>query len=245
MSLFGKEVIHLSEVDSTNNFAAILLSDQVCQNGTVIMADSQTFGRGQRGNVWQSEKGENLLISIVFIPDNLSVLNQAQLTWATSLSIIETLAKFNIKAQVKWPNDIFIGGKKIAGILIENQIIGENIVSSIIGVGLNVNQADFRVNNATSILNETGIKNSLKKVLQSLCESMDNIFNELNTQRGISLKSLYESNLYQRNETCQYEDQTGVFFGKIIGVKESGQLLVEVNSELVEYGIKEIRYCSK
>ncbi|NBX80300.1 MAG: biotin--[acetyl-CoA-carboxylase] ligase, partial [Flavobacteriales bacterium] len=89
-AIFGKEFIHLSDVDSTNNFAAKLLSENLCQNGAVIMADLQTQGKGQRGNVWQSEPGKNLLCSFVFMPDNLAVTNQSVLTWATSLALLET-----------------------------------------------------------------------------------------------------------------------------------------------------------
>jgi BirA family biotin operon repressor/biotin-[acetyl-CoA-carboxylase] ligase len=115
-ALFGKEIIHLSDIDSTNNFAAKLLSQNLCQNGAVIMADVQTQGKGQRGNIWLSESGKNLLCSFVFKPDNLSVENQRALTWVTSLSLLQTLRKFNIEAQIKWPNDLLVGGKKIAGI---------------------------------------------------------------------------------------------------------------------------------
>ena len=87
----GNQIFRLDKVDSTNNFAAKLLSENLCQNGAVIMADVQTQGKGQRGNVWLSESGKNLLSSFVFKPDNLSVENQIALTWATSLSLLKTL----------------------------------------------------------------------------------------------------------------------------------------------------------
>lgn len=245
MSLFGKEIIHLSEVDSTNNFAAILLSDGICQSGTAIMADCQTIGRGQRGNAWHSEAKKNLLVSYIFKPDNLSVENQVLLTWVTSLSIVETLAKFNIQAQVKWPNDILVKGNKIAGILIENQILGNKISSSIIGIGLNVNQQDFKSYLATSILNESGNEYIVKDVFFALCEAMNQIFVKLNSEQVNFLKSSYEAKLFQKNEVCFYEDNNGEFQGEIIGVNENGLLQIKVNSDLLEFGIKEIRYLSK
>jgi BirA family biotin operon repressor/biotin-[acetyl-CoA-carboxylase] ligase len=209
------------------------------------MADSQTIGRGQRGNTWLSEAKKNLLVSFVFKPDNLSVENQVHLTWVTSLSIIETLAKFNIKAQVKWPNDILVSGNKIAGILIENQILGDKISSSIIGIGLNVNQHDFDGISATSILNESGSETSIKEFFNSLCESMNHFFFKLNSQQGDFLKFTYQKNLFQKNEICLYEDNNSQFQGEIIGVNENGLLQIKVNSDLREYGIKEIRYLSK
>lgn len=245
MNLFGKELIHLSHTDSTNNFAATLLSEQVCQSGMAIMADSQTLGRGQRGNIWLSETGKNLLISFIFKPDNLSVIQHVQLTWATSLALVETLAKFNIEAKVKWPNDILVKGNKIAGILIENQLMGERISSSIIGIGLNVNQQDFGGFSATSMSNEIEQSLKIEHVFEELCSSMNSNFEKITSTENFFLKSLYEERLFQKNESCIYEDEFGVFTGEIAGVSAQGTLLIYVNNELKEYGMKEIRYCSK
>lgn len=245
MNLFGKELIHLSHIDSTNNFAATLLSEQDCQSGMAIMADSQTLGRGQRGNVWLSEKDKNLLVSFIFKPDNLSVTQQIQLTWATSLALVETLAKFNIVSQIKWPNDIMVHGKKIAGILIENQLLGERISSSIIGIGLNVNQHDFGGYLATSLCNELGNSLKIEVVFDALCSSMNKYFNNIVSFENQFLKQQYEHTLFQKNEFNTYEDEEGQFQGKILGISNQGTLLIEVNDEQKEYGIKEIRYCSK
>ena len=85
--LFGKDIIYLSNLDSTNNFAAKMFSDNLCQNGSVIMSDRQSNGKGQRGSIWESENGKNLLCTFVYQPDNLSVDKQAQINWATSLSV--------------------------------------------------------------------------------------------------------------------------------------------------------------
>ena len=180
VNVFGKEIIHLSHIDSTNNFAATLISDQLCQNGTAILADSQSFGKGQRGNSWHSEPGKNLLVSFILKPDNLSVLRQQELTWITSICIVQTLRIFNIESQIKWPNDILIRGKKIAGILIENQLSGEFISNSIIGIGLNVNQTDFDGIEATSIQLEFKQEISIEIVFNELCNKMNSLFREFN-----------------------------------------------------------------
>ena len=130
----GQKIIHLESVDSTNNYAAILLSEGRIGHGTVILADEQTNGRGQRGAKWLSAEGVNLLFSLVVQPDNLSVSDQCVLTEITSLALIEFLRKFGISAQVKWPNDILVNGEKIAGVLIENHLKGNLIASSVIGI---------------------------------------------------------------------------------------------------------------
>ena len=244
-ALFGKEIIHLSDVDSTNNFAAKLLSENLCQNGAVIMADVQTQGKGQRGNVWLSESGKNLLSSFVFKPDNLSVENQIALTWATSLSLLETLRKFNIEALIKWPNDVFVGGKKIAGILIENQLQGTRISCSIIGIGLNLNQTFFDDLNATSVLLETKQIVEPRTFLNLLAHEMNEQFQLIYSSHFEILKAEYENNLFQMNELKSYEDEFGVFVGKIIGTTEEGKILIEKSNAIQSYGLKEVAFLRK
>ena len=244
-ALFGKEIIHLSNIDSTNNFAAKLLSENLCQNGAVIMADVQTQGKGQRGNIWLSESGKNLLSSFVFKPDNLSVENQIALTWATSLSLLKTLRKFNIEALIKWPNDILVGGKKIAGILIENQLQGTRISCSIIGIGLNLNQTFFDDLNATSVLLETKQIVEPRTFLNILAHEMNEQFQLIYSSNFKILKVEYENNLFQMNELKSYEDEFGVFVGKIIGTTEEGKILIEKSNAIQSYGLKEVTFLMK
>ena len=244
-ALFGKEIIHLSNIDSTNNFAAKLLSENLCQNGAVIMADVQTEGKGQRGNIWLSESGKNLLSSFVFKPDNLSVENQIALTWATSLSLLKTLRKFNIEALIKWPNDILVGGKKIAGILIENQLQGTRISCSIIGIGLNLNQTFFDDLNATSVLLETKQIVEPRTFLNILAHEMNEQFQLIYSSNFKILKVEYENNLFQMNELKSYEDEFGVFVGKIIGTTEEGKILIEKSNAIQSYGLKEVTFLMK
>lgn len=241
-ALFGKEIIHLSDIDSTNNFAAKLLSENLCQNGAVIMADVQTQGKGQRGNIWLSESGKNLLSSFVFKPDNLSVENQTALTWATSLSLLETLRKFNIEAQVKWPNDILINGKKIAGILIENQLQGNRINCSIIGIGFNINQTTFSELKATSLILETNKKVEPRTFLNLLANEMNEQFEFVKSSSFEFLKHEYESHLFQINELKKYKDDFGEFFGKIIGTTDDGKLVIEKSNTIVTYALKEVAF---
>ena len=118
MTKLGSEIHHLSVVDSTNNYAAKLISDGQLQNGSVIMADFQTNGRGQRGNSWQSVSQDNLLFSLAFQPVSIAVDQQIRINWYTALIWIKCFKRFSIDAQIKWPNDIFVGQQKLGGILI-------------------------------------------------------------------------------------------------------------------------------
>ncbi len=156
------DIIWLNSVDSTNDEAKRRISE--LDNLAVLSAVSQTKGRGQRSNTWLSEPGKNLLMSIVlkYAPhgestsDSLAVqaYDQQVISQITSLALVDLLAAHEIEAKIKWPNDIYVGNKKICGILIENTVLGKWMTSSIIGIGLNVNQRSFdaKLPNPTSMV---------------------------------------------------------------------------------------------
>lgn len=236
--IFGVQIFNLDEVDSTNNFAAKLISDQLCQNGAVIMSDYQTLGKGQRGNHWISNKRENIMMSVVYQPDNMSVSEQITLTWGTSLAVVELLTEFGISAQVKWPNDIYVNRKKIAGVLIENQLMGKRVSFSIIGIGLNVNQLEFGLTNATSIALEKNKIQIIEEVRNTLLAKM----NDLLFKDFIFLKQKYESLLFLKDHESEFEDEQGVFKGKIKGVTDEGLLIILKENRLKNYGIKQLTF---
>jgi BirA family biotin operon repressor/biotin-[acetyl-CoA-carboxylase] ligase len=242
MSL-GQKIIHLESVDSTNNYAAKLLSEGRIGHGTVILADEQTNGRGQRGAKWLSAAGVNLLFSLVVQPDNLSVSDQCVLTEITSIALIEFLRKFGISAQVKWPNDILVNGEKIAGVLIENQLKGNTIASSVIGIGLNVNQRVVDLPRVTSLVNhiDTPFLN-LTETLLSFLASFDNCWQNYQLHSKSFIRKTYLKQLYQLNEQANYADHNGEFAGKIIGVSEEGLLQIMKGNEIKTYDIKEISF---
>ena len=153
------DILWLKSVDSTNEAARRHISD--IDNLSVLSALEQTEGRGQRGNSWSSNVGENLLFSIVlkFSPEDssqtfLEARDQFVLNEIAALSVVNFLRSHEIIAQIKWPNDIYVGSRKICGILIENSLRGNRLSSSIIGIGLNINQRNFNVNlpNPTSMV---------------------------------------------------------------------------------------------
>lgn len=238
----GHKIIRLDTVDSTNNYAANLIKEGKISHGTVILADEQTAGRGQRGAVWSSRSGENLLLSLYVVPDNLSVDQQVSLTHFASLSVVEFLRKIGISAEVKWPNDIYVSAKKIAGILIENVLSAGNVSHAIIGIGMNVNQKDFEFDTATSIKKEKNEFFPIEQVLFQLIFEFNNCWEMIRKGELKKLREDYLNNLYLLNQDAEFEDNGGFFKGKITGISDEGFLLVEKEGISRKYDLKEIRF---
>ena len=157
----GRNLIKVKTIASTNNYALELLANNEPIEGTAIMAEYQQSGKGQRGSGWLSDEGANLLVSLIFYPRFLSPNNQFYLNIIASLAVMETVNNFcRADVKVKWPNDVYANERKIAGILIENSIRGSQIFSSVIGIGLNINQTSFPQFDveATSLKNICNIK---------------------------------------------------------------------------------------
>lgn len=241
--MLGRKIIKIECTDSTNNYAANLLIGGKIENGTVILADEQINGRGQRGAQWLSKPAENMIFSIYLTPANLSVKQQFVLTQFVSLSVVNTLKKMGLEAVIKWPNDVLINHKKIAGILIENQLMGSIISGSIIGIGLNVNQIDFGTLNATSLKLETDQHFSIQEFVFSLLNEMNFFWKFIENQDFQSLKNLYLKDLWLLDQLAKFQDANGEFEGIIRGVEENGLLQLERNGEIMNYDLKEIQFC--
>jgi BirA family biotin operon repressor/biotin-[acetyl-CoA-carboxylase] ligase len=235
----GSKIIHLESVDSTNNYAANLVQQGNCIHGTVIMADDQFLGKGQRGSNWLSLQGDNLTFSVIIYPDKLAVEQQFYITCFASMGIIDVLSDYGIKAEIKWPNDIYVNNQKIAGILIENYVQGAAIKASIVGIGLNVNSYPEGVN-ATCIrailLNEMKPFDLLLKTLVHL----NHWFESMNQGNFNVLFSKYNDMLFMKNRFVEFEDESGKFLGKVIGARDNGLLEISVADEIRLYGIKEV-----
>jgi BirA family biotin operon repressor/biotin-[acetyl-CoA-carboxylase] ligase len=240
--VLGQIKLHLSSVDSTNNYAANMLKEGLLKQGTVILADEQTNGRGQRGSVWQSEAGFNLQMTLVLFPNELKVTHQRYINSFVSVSLVKYLACFGINAKIKWPNDILIDNKKIAGILIENHLKNGMIDSSLVGIGLNVNQLDFAPLQATSLRKEIDLFTPLSEVLDSVLYQLNIFHQKLISNQYVDLQTLYHKNLWGFNKLKKFKDEKGVFFGKITGVSEEGLLNIETENGTNKYNIKEISF---
>jgi BirA family transcriptional regulator, biotin operon repressor / biotin---[acetyl-CoA-carboxylase] ligase len=241
----GFPLIHLPSVDSTNKYAAAILHKENSPEGTVILADVQTHGKGQGGNIWLSDNGLNLLCSIILKPDFLPAYKQFYLSMCVATGINDCLTDLGIVSQVKWPNDILIQGKKVAGILIENTILSQNLHTTIVGIGLNVNQVFFPpdIPNPASLAGETGKTFDVSQLLEKLLPFLEKRFNQLYDDDFITIKSRYLNSLWLLNIRASFTDQKGIFDGRIVDVAESGELIILTSAgETRMYGFKEVEF---
>ena len=234
-------MIHLESVDSTNNYAAKLLASGTLESGTVILADEQYAGRGQRGAEWVAQPGMNLILSFFVNEVNLAVDQQFFLSKMVAVGIQRFLRKYDVHAKIKWPNDMYVNNLKIGGVLVENQLKGNHVHSSIIGIGLNINQVEFGHLPATSLKLETGRSFPLRELRLSFIHSMNSAFEAFWTRRE-ALDSAYLSELYRFKIPGTYKDKDGLFTGTIVDVMSSGHLCVERDGKGQLYDLKEIRF---
>jgi len=244
--MIGHEIIHLERVDSTSNYIATLHKEGKVRHGMVILADEQTNGRGQRGAKWQSEAKQNLLFSFYVEYSHLPIEKQEAITHFVSLSIQQAIQTLAIKSVIKWPNDILIDTKKIAGILIENQLRGTSIQSSIIGIGINVLQTKFDNNTSTSLAIEKPKTDlSIKHFLSVLLNCLTINFNRLNQFKYTQLKSKYLESLWLLNTLSEFKDNQGCFQGLIRGTDDYGRLLIEDQGKIKTYNLKEVSFIAR
>ena len=243
--IIGKEIIHLASTDSTNNYANGQIREKEVPEGTVFLAYEQTSGRGQHKNFWESQPGENLTFSIVVYPDFLEIRRQFMLSKVVVLGIYKALSKYVDCLKVKWPNDIYAGDLKLGGILIENSIMYGLLKSSVIGVGLNINQTVFRSNapNPVSLQNLTNKHYDCSTILAEVLSGINWYYELLRSGDEKKIDEEYGSQLYRLNETCKYRSEETVFEGEIIGVSEIGQLLIRrSDGKILPFHFKEVEF---
>lgn len=228
------EVVHIRETDSTNRWL-----QEHGEGEMAVWADYQTAGRGCGTNTWESERDKNLLFSLLIHPQGIAASQQFLISMAISVALVRTLSLY-IKegVSIKWPNDIYVDDRKICGILIENRLCGTQIRESIIGVGLNLNQAQFLGNapNPVSLCMLTG-----KPVDRETCLSQ--------TLSAFSLNALgkqadyYREHLYRREGFHAYHDDKGDFEAEIAGVEDDGHLLLrDRDGRQRRYAFKEVSF---
>jgi BirA family biotin operon repressor/biotin-[acetyl-CoA-carboxylase] ligase len=239
----GKHIVFVPECHSTNTLALQLSQNPATTEGSVVITNHQTTGRGQRGNTWESAPGMNLTCSVILRPAFLALNNQFYLTIITSLAVRDYLAKeTNQPVAIKWPNDILVHNKKICGILIENQVQGARFVGAVAGIGLNVNQTAFNTETATSQKLVTNVETSLETVLHKLLGCLEARYLQLRNQHYHTLKDDYLSHLYARGERRSFIGYDMLFSGTISSVDENGRLMVETENGVKYFGIKEISF---
>jgi BirA family biotin operon repressor/biotin-[acetyl-CoA-carboxylase] ligase len=238
----GKETINLTDCHSTNEVALSMVRSGTAKEGIVINTPNQTKGKGQRGNQWLSQAGLNLTFSMVFFPTFLSVDNQFVLSMAMANGVKDGLERFVNGIKVKWPNDFFYDGRKLGGMLIENRLKGKFLQSSVVGVGININQMVFNVENAVSLSHIYGEELVLNEVLSEILEKVEKQYLLLKSKSFTSIKDKYLSSLFGYGEWETYNDGE-IFEGKISGVGNYGHLeMCKQNGQLKRYEPKQISW---
>ncbi len=233
-SAIGKVCIELQAIDSTNEYAKALLSKSKPAEGTVIFAHEQSAGKGQFGKKWESTKGENLTFSVILYPDFLEAGNAHRLNQAISLALHDFFESLNVTTRIKWPNDIYSGDDKLAGILIENALLKEHLSYSVIGIGINVNQTAF----SPGILNPVSLKMVLGKqfeliaLLHDFFPFLEKRYLQLKQGNLSTMKEAYQSRLYRLNEKKTFKTSTETFEGIIRGVDDNGRLMIEADGKI-------------
>lgn len=243
----GQTHLHLPECPSTNDYASDLLAEIQPAEGTVITARSQTAGRGQVGRGWESAPGQNLTMSVILYPKFLSAARQFDLNIAVSLAVFAVVEQYAADVTVKWPNDIYVGNKKIAGILIRNTVSGQNLQSAVVGIGLNVNQKIFLSNapNPTSLLTETGKKSEPLHLCADICTFLEKYYLQLKSGYAADLRRLYLQHLYRVGHpfTFQRTADASYFTGIITRVTSAGKIVIDTETGLETFSLKEVRFC--
>ncbi|MEH3115315.1 biotin--[acetyl-CoA-carboxylase] ligase [Pedobacter terrae] len=243
----GQNLIKLKEVDSTNNFLKDMVSkSEPLAEGTVIMADHQFAGRGQQESVWQTQEGKNISTSIYVKPSFLPLEMQFYLNMAVSLAVSEALSCFiPTGVSVKWPNDIYYEDKKLGGILIENTLTGSAFKSSVIGIGLNVNQSEFSESisrRATSVIQILQREVPLMDIMEKIIIFIEKYYLILRAGKFSILQNDYLAKLYNYQTVALYKHNGEVFEGTITGVENNGRLNVVTKNGLKVFNFKEIEF---
>ncbi len=225
-SILAKKIVFMPSCHSTNDICAALVEKDGPSDGLVVITDFQEKGKGQGRNTWSSEKGENITLSYYLNTDFLLAKEQYFLNMAVSLAVLGTVREFlDDQVEIKWPNDIYYG-KKISGILIQNSLRGPSMEYSIVGIGLNVNQVDFPIENATSLRKISGKWYTLQSVFETLSAQLEFHYTMLRSKSFDQIKNLYMNNLRWLNETHIYENEGVEFSGKIVDILPHGNIVI-------------------
>ncbi|MFT6879397.1 MAG: BirA family biotin operon repressor/biotin-[acetyl-CoA-carboxylase] ligase [Arcticibacterium sp.] len=240
----GKNTVYLPTCHSTNDWAAQIIQKEEPLEGTIVITDNQTRGKGQRGNEWRVEAKKNLTFTLILKPTFLPITQQFNLNLAISLAVIETLSPYlGEELKIKWPNDILYKDKKLGGILVESLISGKTMNYSLLGIGLNINQQQFEFPMATSLSTESkGDLFNLSALLEHFCGFMENNYLRLKNGQERELKKEYLRVLFGKGMWREFKKGGKIFKGKIMDVSPKGLLMMETELGLKQFDTKEFEY---
>ncbi|MEM7106812.1 MAG: biotin--[acetyl-CoA-carboxylase] ligase [Bacteroidota bacterium] len=234
-------MVYLPSCHSTNDSARELTKSATFVEGTIVITNDQVAGRGQMGNAWESEKGQNLTFSILLKPTFIELNRQFRLNMSISLGLADYLNSLADGFQVKWPNDLYCKNDKLAGILIQNSISRDGLEQSIVGIGLNVNQLQFSTPGATSIRSVLGTPMELPTVLENLCWAIEKRYLQLKRGEYDQMKEDYLASLLGYGQERKFNDGN-VFNGVIKEVMDNGCILIEHKNKSKLYNFKEVQF---
>lgn len=240
----GKDVLFLPECHSTNDKALELIRKGQAREGSIVITENQTRGKGQRGNSWESEPGQNLTFSLVLSPLFLDVSEQFYLNMVVSNSIRKHLEEYFPGIEVKWPNDLVVPGNgKIGGVLVENIVGAKGWEFAVVGIGLNINQTNFGNSSATSLAKLTGGKYDLQELFRLVVTHLEQGYLGLKKGKRAEIRKEYLHHLFLKQSWVTYSTESEQFEGKIVGVGEDGKLQVERrNGSISHFGLKELSF---
>ncbi|MBK7384945.1 MAG: biotin--[acetyl-CoA-carboxylase] ligase [Flavobacteriales bacterium] len=243
----GETLLEFDKLDSTNKEAAELLALSKVDHGAVILAHSQADGRGQRGSAWLSSPGQDLTFSIVVKPPRLRADAQFALGKIAALAVHDTVRKHvEGDVRIKWPNDVLVERKKIAGILIKNEVVGELVMSAVIGIGLNVNNTSLPEELvATSLAKEAGKSFDRKVVLRECLDRFGHWWGKWTSAPGEGLVS-YTDRLWTRGRWTDMTLDGAPIRARTVDVDPLGRLIIETEDGAVNaYGLDRLRFAPR
>jgi BirA family transcriptional regulator, biotin operon repressor / biotin---[acetyl-CoA-carboxylase] ligase len=232
-------------VDSTNNYAMGRIRDGVAKHGGAWFSYEQTHGKGRRGNVWRTEKGKNIILSIAADTRFLTVYQQFHLNIATSLACLDFFGKYaGDETKIKWPNDIFWNDRKAGGILIENIIKGNTWLWAVIGTGININQTEFNLDavfKPVSLKQITGKEFDVLELAKELHEAILKRYEELRNNGFEKMFIEYNQSLFGLDKAVRLKKDNAVFETTIKGVSPQGKLITADTTER-EFDFDEVEW---
>lgn len=219
-----------------------MTKDDSLEEGTVISAEQQFAGKGQRGNKWESESGRNITLSIILKPTFLALDELYVFNMSIATGLHRFISRYVADVHIKWPNDIMIGQQKVCGVLIENSVAKDHIQQSIVGIGINVNQRDFpeELNSACSLASVSNRTYDLHELEQALFMEIERAYLDLKNNGAAAIREHYLDALYRKGELHQFKTEDFSIQGRISGVSDQGKLQVSVNDKTLEFAVGEI-----
>lgn len=239
------DIITLPQTNSTQTYIIEADKKNPLSEYSVVYTDNQVAGRGQGTHSWESEMGKDICFSLVLTPKTISVSEQFFITQIISLAVVDTLVEYGLKdVKIKWPNDIYVKEKKICGMLVQNNIIGNQIVKTFIGIGINVNQSIFHfAPNPTSIFLERGKQNDLRKVLNDTLQHIFIRYQQLNDNQTKTIQDEYLSLLLFKNSWRNYIYNDKYIYAQILTTNSFGHLILQTDdNEIITAELRELKF---